>query len=217
MRESAVMSPRAFFLVFVFSLSLGLLAHVSWAGDAPPLKQRLLDMLERDQRHRNEASALEDRLGHESPEVQALWEKQVALDRQNLSELLAILESSGWPRRSEVGSDAAMAAFLVVQHGDLETQKRFLPALRLRVDEGEAQASHWALLLDRVRMREGLPQVYGSQVVWSEADSRLQLHPVEDPTRVDARRAEVGLPPLAEYLRQFGIEDVAPPGDEGTR
>ena len=84
---------------------------------------------------------------------------------RSTSELLAILESSGWPRRSEVGSDAAMAAFLVVQHGDLETQKRFLPALRLRVDEGEAQASHWALLLDRVRMREGLPQVYGSQVM----------------------------------------------------
>jgi hypothetical protein len=49
-----------------------------------------------------------------------------------------------------------MAAFLVVQHGDLETQKRFLPELRLRVEEGEAQASHWALMLDRVRMREGL-------------------------------------------------------------
>lgn len=209
------MSPRAFFVVLVFSLPLGLLAHVSWAGDVPSLQQRLLDMLERDQRHRNEASALEEQLGHESPEVQALWEKQVALDRQSLSELLAIIESSGWPRRSEVGSDASTAAFLVVQHGDLETQKRCLPALRLRVDEGEAQASHWALLLDRVRVREGLPQVYGSQVVWSEAESRLQLHPVEDPTRVDDRRAEVGLPPLAEYLGQFGIEGVAAPGDDG--
>lgn len=209
------MSPRAFFVVLVFSLPLGLLAHVSWAGDVPSLQQRLLDMLERDQRHRSEASALEEQLGHESPEVQALWEKQVALDRQNLSELLAIIESSGWPRRSEVGSDASTAAFLVVQHGDLETQKRCLPALRLRVDEGEAQASHRALLLDRVRVREGLPQVYGSQVVWSEAESRLQLHPVEDPTRVDDRRAEVGLPPLAEYLGQFGIEGVAAPGDDG--
>ena len=32
------------------------------------------------------------------------------------------------------------------------------------------------------------------------------LWPIEDEEHVDERRAEVGLEPLAEYLKRFGIE-----------
>lgn len=194
---------------FSLLLALCLAASVclcAQAGEAASLQQQLLDMLERDQRHRSEVTELELRLGHESPEVQALWEKQAQLDHANVEALRAILDGSGWPRRSEVGPEGAMAAFLVLQHADHATQKRFLPLLKARVDEGEAAPAHWAMLLDRVRMRDGLPQVYGSQVVWSEAESSLQLYEVEDLDAVDTRRAAVGLAPLAEYLRGFGIE-----------
>lgn len=39
---------------------------------------------------------------------------------------------------------------------------------------------------------------------------KLVLHPIEDERNVDARRASVGLPPLALYLKEFGI-DYTPP------
>lgn len=203
------MIKRRFSLMLVLCLAASV-CLCAQAGEAASLQQQLLDMLERDQRHRSEVTELELRLGHESPEVQALWERQVGLDRENVEALQAMVARSGWPARSEVGAEAAMAAFLVLQHADPETQKQLLPLLKARVDEGEAAPAHWAMLLDRVRMRDGLPQVYGSQVVWSEAESRLQLYPVEDRAGVDARRTEVGLPPLAEYLRQFGIETGDP-------
>jgi hypothetical protein len=34
----------------------------------------------------------------------------------------------------------------------------------------------------------------------------LQLEPIEDESNVDERRAKMGLGPLADYLKRFGIE-----------
>ena len=34
----------------------------------------------------------------------------------------------------------------------------------------------------------------------------MELWPIEDEENVDARRASVGLEPLAEYLKRFGLE-----------
>jgi hypothetical protein len=39
---------------------------------------------------------------------------------------------------------------------------------------------------------------------------KLELWPIEDEERVDARRASVGLGPLAEYLKHFGLEYKPP-------
>lgn len=53
---------------------------------------------------------------------------------------------------------------------------------------------------DRARTWPGRPQVDGTQFTNGRAD-RLRPMPIEDAAGVDARRAEVGLPPLAEYAR----------------
>jgi hypothetical protein len=58
------------------------------------------------------------------------------------------------------------------------------------------------LLEDRILLREGKKQIYGSQVRRNEA-GEWEAHSLEDPERVDERRASVGLPPLAQYLAGF--------------
>jgi hypothetical protein len=61
-------------------------------------------------------------------------------------------------------------------------------------------------LADRVLVAEGKPQVYGTQ---AKAPGRLWKghepvpEPIEDERNVDKRRAEVGLPPLADYLKMM--------------
>jgi hypothetical protein len=57
---------------------------------------------------------------------------------------------------------------------------------------------HLAYLDDRIRVREGLPQRYGTQLQ-KRADGWEPL-PVEDPEALDARRQAVGLEPITEYL-----------------
>jgi hypothetical protein len=76
--------------------------------------------------------------------------------------------------------------------------------------EGASAMAELALLEDRVRVAEGRPQVYGSQMRSAPAGGPPALEPIADEACVDRRRASVGLEPLADYLRRFGVAYSAP-------
>ena len=61
-----------------------------------------------------------------------------------------------------------------------------------------------ALLEDRILMRTGKKQKYGSQVTCP--NGVCDVYPIEDPDNVNKRRASVGLEPIEDYLMRFGIE-----------
>lgn len=107
---------------------------------------------------------------------------------------------------------AAWTAFLVLQHADTGTQRKYLPLLRDAVRRKDALGSHLAMLEDRVRVADGKPQLYGTQL----GGAPLRFDPIEDEAHVDERRAGVGLPPMAEYARMFGAS-YTPPAAPATR
>ena len=78
--------------------------------------------------------------------------------------------------------------------------------MREAVEKKQAMAGNLALLEDRVALREGRKQIYGSQVGTDTVTHKNFLLPLEDPDNVDARRAKVGLGPLADYLKSFDME-----------
>lgn len=123
------------------------------------------------------------------------------VDSTNTVWLRDKIDRYGWPDSSVVGGDGASAMFLLVQHADRDTafQARVLPALEAAYRRGQAQGQHVALLTDRLARARGEPQVYGTQAVMR--DGRVTISPLRDSGGVDARRAAMGLPPLAEYLR----------------
>ena len=82
--------------------------------------------------------------------------------------------------------------------------------LKEAVRRGEAESGNAALLKDRILMREGKKQIYGSQLHFNQVIKQLELWPIEDDENVDARRASVGLEPLAEYMKRFGLEYKPP-------
>jgi hypothetical protein len=53
-------------------------------------------------------------------------------------------------------------------------------------------------MADRVLVRDGKKQLYGTQHKFSE-DGGLVPLPIEDAANVDKRRKAIGLEPLAEY------------------
>ncbi|HEX5726545.1 MAG TPA: DUF6624 domain-containing protein [Longimicrobiaceae bacterium] len=175
------------------------------AAANPELQQELVRMGELDQRHRGPAAG--GARPATDPETVRL---RAETDRANLRRLEEIIAEHGWPGASLVGEDGSRAAFLVLQHADPATQERYLPLLREAAEQGELAPAMLAMLEDRVRMRRGEMQLYGTQLRGDPASGRLTLWPIEDEANVDARRARVGLPPLADYLRNFGIE-YAPP------
>jgi hypothetical protein len=158
----------------------------------PALRAELLSRMERDQAARSGEPGT------------AVPEDLKDVDQQNTRWLAALVEDRGWPGRSEVGEDGALAAWLLAQHADHDPafQRRCLVLLAGAVDAGEADPAHQAYLTDRTRLREGRPQVYGTQVTADANGFRPQE--LAEPARVDERRASVGLPPLADYLASFG-------------
>jgi hypothetical protein len=56
-----------------------------------------------------------------------------------------------------------------------------------------------ALLTDRIEVKAGHPQIYGTQLPLQGV--RWVLDPIADSAGVDARRKSMGLSPLTVYLR----------------
>lgn len=183
-------------------LTLTLLLFVMLIGGAhaqsvrhPALRQELLRRSEKDQKARVEVPADPAKI------TRALVKRIQSVDKANTAWLKRVVQQYGWPGESLVGKDGASAAWLLVQHADLDPdfQKQCLKLMGKAVQAGEASGQDYAYLTDRVRTKEGQPQVYGTQLKF--ADGKYVPLPIEDEANVDKRRAAVGLPPLAEYLK----------------
>ncbi len=180
------------------------------------LQKELLKMEKEDQRYRAEwqekmiESPASSRIDP-SKNSAALMKKQAEIDKKNLRRLNDIIKQYGWPGRSLVGEKASRAAFLILQHADLSHQQRYLALLKDAASKREASASDVAMLEDRVLVGEGKKQIYGTQLHFGpETEGRWELYPILDEETVDDRRAAVGLPPMAEYLKLFGLEYKPP-------
>ena len=137
----------------------------------------------------------------------ALMKKQAQIDRKNITRLAEIIQQYGWPGKSLVGGQASQAAFLILQHAELSQQEKYLPLLKAAAPGVEVNPADVAMLEDRVLVGQGKKQRYGTQVHFGpETGGKWVLLPIEDEESVDERRASVGLGPLAEYLKDFGLE-----------
>lgn len=162
----------------------------------PALRADLLAMADEDARVRSELVVDGSSLAGEYDR------RMEMLHREHAGQLRRILARHGWPGRSLVGSEGAEAAWLVLQHAiaSPELQRAALPLLRRAAAAGEAEPRHVAYLEDRIAFFEGRPQRYGTQFDWDE-DGELSPHRIDDPDGVDARRAAIGLPSLAEQTK----------------
>ena len=122
---------------------------------------------------------------------------------RNAARLRALIESHGWPTRALAGEDGAEAAWLILQHaiGNPSLQRRGLALMSEAASRGEVSPVHVAMLEDRIRVNEGKGQRYGTQFDW-DRDGQMNPLPMADESNVDVRRAEVGLPPLADDIRR---------------
>jgi len=172
------------------------------------LVQQLDSILNDDQNYRQMSDTLEQRYGYESKIVQELWQKIHDKDSINLIKVSAIIDKYGWLGADEIGDNGNTTLFLVIQHADLKTQEKYLPIMKEAVKNGKASGSALALLVDRVEMRNGRPQIYGSQIQMK--DGKFEIYPILDEKNVNKRRADVGLEPLEDYVKNWKIDYKLP-------
>lgn len=153
----------------------------------PDIREQLLEMARRDQDARHSAT---DKPGGGNLMFQ--------VDQANLPRIKEIIAKVGWPGKSMVGEDGARAAWLLVQHADLDPafQREMLAKIEPLVQTGEVSKKDYAYLYDRTHD----PQRYGTQ---GECHGEAGWKPraIEAAESVDQRRTDVGLPPMSEYIK----------------
>jgi hypothetical protein len=110
----------------------------------------------------------------------------------------------GFDLAGEEGSDNF---WVMVQHSDHVPgfQKEVLEKMRLEVEKGNANPSSYGLLVDRVNLNTGKPQIYGTQVDYNFDIAQAFPKKLADSARVNERRRSIGLEPLEEYLNQMTL------------
>jgi Family of unknown function (DUF6624) len=121
-----------------------------------------------------------------------------AIDASNRPEVLRIYERYGWVTTSLAGKDASQNFALLIQHQLPEIQQRLLPALEKAAQAGDATMNSYAYLYDRVQMGLNRPQRWGTQAICE--NGKPALYQVEDPSGLNARRMELFMAPVEEYL-----------------
>ena len=133
-----------------------------------------------------------------------------AADSSNTAWLKQVIARQGWPTRAQVGADGVRAALMLVEQADLDSafQSRMLPLVQQSYAAGELSGADVAMLIDRVAISHGRPQLYGTQA--KLVSGRWVAAPIADSSSVDVRRAKMGLPPLRDYFRVLDSLATAP-------
>jgi len=163
------------------------------------LADELLAMREADIKAGDKAKSLRGK-----PEFEQADKDFLAIRQRNADRMKSIVAQSGWPTRALVGEKGIAAAFLIVQHADKdrEFQRYCLPLMKEAGKRGEIDLWQIAYLIDRLLVADGKKQLYGTQFDPCEhKDDPDSPCAVEDPDNLEARRKEMGLGPMNDYLK----------------
>ncbi|NJN78893.1 MAG: hypothetical protein HC803_11690 [Saprospiraceae bacterium] len=125
----------------------------------------------------------------------AEWKTRDSLIYQHLSKLLI---QNGFPKQSEVGKRSAKTAAVILIHShDTIAIKKYLPIMKNNCEQGEADWGYFAMLFDKLCVVTNQPQRYGTQYLSNpENPSEMLLAKLENPEKINERRAEITLLPL---------------------
>jgi hypothetical protein len=127
--------------------------------------------------------------------------RQPMVDTENFRYLEQLLKEVGWIDADRFGKAATAAAIVLAKHsGDPRVMQSILPLIEKDVKRSMVSADLYSILFDGLQLSLGRKQRFGSQL-WEDEKGPFVV-PLEDPSRVDEFRKEIGLPSLSEYRKQ---------------
>ena len=134
--------------------------------------------------------------------------KMEETDSTNLVVVSHILDCYGW--LDGLSQEANKAIFLVIDHSDLETMNRYQGLFHKAAEKGYISFGDLVAMEDRMLMNDGKPQKYGTQAyaLGREGESIIYIWPVEEPEKLNERRADAGLSPIEDYLEAVKQQGV---------
>lgn len=120
---------------------------------------------------------------------------QHTLDSINLIAIQQIFEDYGYPGRSKVGVDYEHYMINLLLHTELSVMEKYFPLINEAVINNQLDKYHLAFLIDRIEMKKGNPQIYGTQKRFDSRGNAI-LYKVINEELLNSRRKEMGLDPL---------------------
>ena len=146
-------------------------------------------------KYRKRKSAYSDEI------IQSKWTET---DHINEVKAKAIIKKYGYPGYDLVGSSSD-SFWAIVQHcdDDVPFQERVLALMKQQIAKNNASKEKYAYLTDRILVNKDQKQIYGTQLSRDNKTGKYSAFPLKDPKEVDKLRQEVGLEPLAIYIKNF--------------
>ena len=125
----------------------------------------------------------------------------------NEAKIKKLLSEYGWPSKDSIGEQGSLTICNVLQHSSPEVRVQYLPMMREAVLNEKLDPRFLVRAEDRIATDRGDLQIYGGQVKYYPETKSFDVWPVYDPANIDKRRAEIGLGPIAEHLKdRFNLE-----------
>ncbi|HYX06322.1 MAG TPA: CocE/NonD family hydrolase, partial [Bacteroidales bacterium] len=145
--------------------------------------------------------------GFESEEFQKQNEIYHRNHDINECKILKILDTYGWPDRDMAGNHGNLTICNVIQHADNEVRLKYLPLMRQAVEDKKLEPRYFGRAEDRIATERGDLQIFGTQIKYYPKTKTFDVWPVFDPANVNKRRADIGLGPIEEFLKnRFSLE-----------
>jgi hypothetical protein len=127
------------------------------------------------------------------------------LDSTLLHQVTLFLNEYGWKSKKEIGELANMGLFLAIQHSSKDEMESFKEIVEQAYQENKIEKNSYALYIDRLKVNNDLPQIYGTQYFYDEESAAFRFYKIEDFENVNKRRRKVGLAKIEKYAKQNGI------------
>lgn len=161
-----------------------------------------------DQFFRSKVDSIGNIYGFESKQVDSIFSIINEKDNLNLKKVIQIIEKYGWLGADKIGKNGNLTLFLVIQHSDIEIQEKYYSMIKEAANKGNIDLADFALFEDRFEMYHNRPQIYGSQILMT--GKKYSIYNIFDEKNVNKRRLKVGLQPLENYVKNYGIDYKLP-------
>ena len=170
------------------------------------LEKELKEIYSFNQIYKSNIRKLEQVSGKLNPRVLEVKEMIRIQDSISLEKVSKILDEKGWLEPGVVDREGDLTLFLIIFHANLETQLKYLPVFKKALAEGKIRPIYVALLEDRIKLKNGEKQIYGTFIGWNNKTNSSYVRPLDDALNVDERRSKLELPPMNVYLEKWEIK-----------
>lgn len=154
------------------------------------LRQKIIEMNERDQRYRSRPDRFDFR------------KQQLQLDSLNTAQLKNIFETQGYPNPDLIGyippdsTEQLNIINILMRTPEQMRLDYFIPKLRSFVESGQCPPKTLALVTDQYHLRQNGYQIYGTMM------GPNGLLKINDPGQLEQRRQDIGLPTMRKEIQR---------------